>query len=337
MKTIAKTFPALALLVAGLLYSNISVAQTAKEPTFGEQLYNTIMQQDMTLLMVSAMAIIVAILALVASVYVLSAVRLMLFEQQKANAIAEGKPVPVQQPWWQQLQKKATNAVPVEKENTIILDHNYDGIKELDNHLPPWWMALFYGSIAFGAIYLVVYHLVDAAPLPAEEYAMEMRSAEQALEQRQRLLANSIDENNIELVTDEAVLASGKQIFDEKCAVCHANDGGGNIGPNLTDDYWLHGGTVKDVFSTVKYGVPAKGMISWKSQLPPPAMRDVSCYIMTLVGTTPAKPKEPQGNLYVANTGAAQPDGVAADSTSQQVQTAEQDQPAPAADDEVAM
>jgi cytochrome c oxidase cbb3-type subunit III len=116
---------------------------------------------------------------------------------------------------------------------------------------------------------------------------------------------NSIDESNVEFSDAPQVLANGKAIYDRECVACHAPEGQGLIGPNFTDNYWIHGGSINDVFKTVKYGVPQKGMISWQSKLSPADMRDVSSYILTFVGTTPKNPplpKAPEGQLYTPET-----------------------------------
>ena len=126
--------------------------------------------------------------------------------------------------------------------------------------------------------------------------------------------ANLVDETNVTLLTEESRVLSGKAIFTKNCAVCHAPDGGGGVGPNLTDTYWLHGGSISDVFSTIKYGVPAKGMIPWKDQLKASEMQEVASFILSLQGTTPANPKEPQGEEY-APTPVSDDAGVRADST----------------------
>ena len=110
--------------------------------------------------------------------------------------------------------------------------------------------------------------------------------------------ADQVDENTVVMLEDENELALGASIFINKCAVCHGNEGQGGVGPNMTDNYFIHGGTINDVFKTIKYGVPEKGMISWKSQLRSSDMQRVASYILTLVGTTPANPKAPEGELY---------------------------------------
>jgi len=179
-----------------------------------------------------------------------------------------------------------------------VMDHDYDGIKELNNHLPPWWKALFYLTMIWGITYLGVYHVFKWLPLSGEEFEMELADTEGA---KNTLLSDKgagMDENNVEVVEDDGSLALGAEIFKMHCVVCHAEDGGGGIGPNLTDAYWLHGGSVKNLFRVIKYGVPSKGMISWQNQLSPSDIQYVASYILSLNGTIPANPKEPQGELY---------------------------------------
>lgn len=199
--------------------------------------------------------------------------------------------------WVDGLLHTLTDATPLEKEDEVATDHEYDGIRELDNNLPPWWLAGFYISIAFAVIYLMRFHVLGTAPLSADELKMELAEAEVAKAEYLKTAANLVDESNVEALLDESRLLAGADIFGKNCAVCHAADGGGGVGPNLTDAYWIHGNDIKDVFKTVKYGVPAKGMIPWQDQLSASEMQEVASYILTLQGTTPADPKEPQGEL----------------------------------------
>jgi cytochrome c oxidase cbb3-type subunit 3 len=204
-----------------------------------------------------------------------------------------------------------TDAVPVEREHEVMMDHEYDGIRELDNNLPPWWVWMFYVTIVFSFVYLVYYHVLPYGMSQEEQYVAEVQQAEEAKAAYLAAAKNLVDENNVEYLADASDLNAGKAIFVEKCQQCHAADGGGGVGPNLTDPYWLHGGSMSDIFKTVKYGVPSKGMIAWESQLRPVEMAQVSSYIKSLEGTTPAAPKEPQGELWSAPTDEAAP----ADST----------------------
>lgn len=206
--------------------------------------------------------------------------------------------------FFSKLMKKIQDAKPIENESEIELDHNYDGIHELDNNLPPWWLWGFYISIVFAIVYLVRFHVMQTAPLSVGEYEQEMAAAEVAKAEYLKNAANLVDETSVVMLDNEGLIKEGATIFSKNCAVCHAADGGGGVGPNLTDKYWLHGGDIKAVFSTIKYGVPAKGMIPWKDQLNPADMQKVASYILTLQGTTPANPKEAQGDLYQATPAA---------------------------------
>jgi cytochrome c oxidase cbb3-type subunit 3 len=196
--------------------------------------------------------------------------------------------------FWQKIQ----DIRPIEEEADIELDHNYDGIRELDNNLPPWWLWGFYISIAIAVIYMVRYHVIQTAPLSIEEYTISMNEAEKAKAEYLKNAANLVDESTVVMLTDASLLSEGGKIYKTNCAVCHAPDGGGTVGPNLTDPYWLHGGSIKDIFSTIKYGVPAKGMIPWKDQMGAADMQKVASFVLSLQGTTPANPKEAQGDLY---------------------------------------
>lgn len=194
--------------------------------------------------------------------------------------------------WW----KGLTDAVPLDKEDTVMMNHNYDGIRELDNHLPPWWTALFIITIIFGVFYIGIYHFWNASPLQEEEYNIEMATAQKQVEEFQAKNAAKIDENSVKLlVSDTKVVGKGKEIFTGKCAACHGNAGEGGVGPNLTDEYWIHGGTINDVFKTIKNGVPDKGMIAWKATLKPDEIQSVANFILSIQGTNPANAKAPQG------------------------------------------
>lgn len=217
------------------------------------------------------------------------------------------------QPWWLRQYKKWTNVVPVEKEKDIMLEHPHDGIYELDNSLPPWWVALFYITIAFAIVYVGYYHVWSAGPLQAEQYKMEVEEAEEAVKAYLAKQADFVDETNVTVLDDAQELALGESIFKASCAACHGQLGEGGVGPNMTDEYWIHGGGIQDLFKTIKYGVPEKGMISWKEQLRPGDMQRVASYILTLQGTNPPNQKEPQGELYTA--GAATADSTATGTT----------------------
>lgn len=188
---------------------------------------------------------------------------------------------------------------PIERESDIQLDHDYDGIHELDNKLPPWWLYLFYFTIAWAIGYMYIYQFSDIGDSQAEEYAAAMAVAKEQKMDYLFKMANSVNENNVTQLMDEASLAEGQALFIRTCAACHGASGEGGVGPNMTDHYYIHGGSISEIFSTIKYGVPEKGMISWASQINPSAMQKVASYIMTLPATDPPNQKKAEGTLYV--------------------------------------
>jgi len=184
---------------------------------------------------------------------------------------------------------------PLEKEDEITIDHEYDGIKELDNPIPLWFNALFYSSIVFAVVYLLVYHVFGWGMTQNEEYIAAMQEGEK---QRMEFLEKSgsnIDESSVTVDLSPEFVAAGQEIFLQNCGMCHGNQGEGLIGPNLTDEYWLHGGEIGDIFRTIKYGVPEKGMVPWESNLTPVQIAQVANYILSLEGTNPSNPKAHEG------------------------------------------
>ena len=192
-------------------------------------------------------------------------------------------------------------SVAIEKEQDILLDHNYDGIRELNNNLPPWWKYSFYLSIFFAIGYFSYYH-VFGGPSSHDEYDAAVRKAKEQQEEYARLNVGKVDENTVTMA-DAVGIREGKTIFTANCAACHGQKGEGIVGPNLTDDYWLHGGSLSDIFKSVKNGWPAKGMISWQATLSPVQIKNVISYIKTLHGTNPPNAKAPQGDLYTPSDG----------------------------------
>ncbi|GGH31904.1 c-type cytochrome [Sphingobacterium alkalisoli] len=182
---------------------------------------------------------------------------------------------------------------PLEEEKDIEIDHEYDGIKELDNPVPIWFNALFYSTVCFGVVYLLIYQVFGWGLSQEQEYNYEMSIAEKQKLEYLAQAANLIDENTVSVDLSQA--AAGKSIFMANCAACHGNSGEGTIGPNLTDRNWLHGGEIKDIFKTVKYGVPEKGMVPWEQTLSPGQIAEVSNYILTLRDSKPTNPKAPEG------------------------------------------
>lgn len=214
--------------------------------------------------------------------------------------------------WADKLMAKLTRQVSVEREQDILMHHEYDGIRELDNVLPPWWVWLFYGSIIWSVVYLFGVHVADFIPDQRTEYVTEMTEAKADVAAYMATMKSVVDENTVTLSTEPADLASGAAIFNQYCTPCHGADAAGSetsVGPNLTDSYWLHGGGVKNVFATIKNGVPEKGMISWKAQLKPVEIAAVASYILSLQGTGPATQKAPQGDVWSDATAPADTTG----------------------------
>jgi len=201
--------------------------------------------------------------------------------------------------WWSSLDKKVfTRAVPVEKEADVLLDHDYDGIRELDNSLPPWWKYGFYITVGVAFIYLLNFHVLGNGLNPTQEYNAEVEKAKIAKEAYEATNKDKIDENHVPLANAEGIKA-GKALFEANCVACHLKDGGGNVGPNLTDDYWLHKGSINDVYHTIKYGYADKGMQAWGGSFSEKEISYLASYIKSLRGTKPAVAKAQQGEFYV--------------------------------------
>ncbi|MEQ1746294.1 MAG: cbb3-type cytochrome c oxidase N-terminal domain-containing protein [Saprospiraceae bacterium] len=207
--------------------------------------------------------------------------------------------MPAEDGFWTRLRKKYwEDAVPIEREAEIMSDHAYDGIRELDNRLPPWWVNLFLITIVWAVGYMWYYHWGGGGPLSGEEYQMEVETAKKEIAVALAGQSAAIDESNVTRLTDAEAVGEGALIFKNVCAACHGQNGEGTVGPNFTDEYWIHGGGIQDLFKVIKYGVPEKGMISWQAQLKPADMQKVASYILTLQGTNPPNPKAPQGVLW---------------------------------------
>lgn len=201
--------------------------------------------------------------------------------------------------WYKNLMEKLTKTEPLANEDQLLLEHDYDGIKELDNNLPPWWVYLFYASILFGVVYMVRYEVLGADNQEME-LKKEVAEAKIDIAEYMKTAPDMMDEKTVTLLTDPADLAAGKEIFNTNCAACHRADGGGQIGPNLTDEQWILGGGIKNVFHTlVNGGRDGKGMISWKGTLKPKEMQKVASYILSLKGSNPPAAKAPEGEVWV--------------------------------------
>jgi len=220
-----------------------------------------------------------------------------LMTEERRLAYEEKKRLRKEHRWSRKFMRYLTGKQDLPEAHLVIEDHNYDGIRELNNPLPPWWLYLFYITIIFGVVY-VAYYDVFGGPDQEENYQNEVALAEAEIEEYKKVAVDFVDAATVTQLTDEASLTSGAQLFSTHCAVCHLSDGGGSIGPNLTDAYWILGGDIKGVFQTISSGGrPGKGMIAWNTSLRPSEIQQLSSFVLTLQGTTPENPKAPEGDL----------------------------------------
>jgi cytochrome c oxidase cbb3-type subunit 3 len=223
----------------------------------------------------------------------------LLSDEEKARLAQEAELSLKDKGWYKNLMQRLTKTVPIEDEKQLLMDHDYDGIKELDNNLPPWWVYLFYACIVFAVVYLVRYEIMGA-PDQEAELKSEMAQAKVEVAEYMKTAPDLMDEKTVTLLTDPADLAAGKTIFETNCAACHRADAGGQIGPNLTDDQWILGGGIKNIFHTITNGGrDGKGMIAWKGTLKPKEIQAVASYIISLKGSNPKDPKAPEGDVWV--------------------------------------
>lgn len=282
-----------------LLIANLSFAQTTQTAPAAEpdmSLYYTIL--------------VILFFLLLNGIFI----PLMRTSEAEGIIAAEEKKITV----FQKLKDRLSGLQPIESEKDLLLEGDYDGIRELNNNVPPWFNLLFYGSIVIAIIYFLNYHVFKTGKLPFQEYSDEVYAAEI---QREELIRTGafINENTVVLLKDDESLKKGKQIFTINCVTCHGDGGQGTIGPNLTDEYWIHGGGIKNVFTTVKYGVPAKGMITWMNQFNPKMIQQVASYVITLQGTNPPGGKAPEGNKYeeiISDSAKTSADSIKTDSDS---------------------
>jgi len=299
----------LILFLLGLSVSLSGLAQGSSAPAASDDPMNKFY-------VVIGFIFVVSLLVLVALLYLLKVINILAENTAREKAEKLGKiyqPAPsLLEGFWNTI----NGFVPKEKEATLVMDHDYDGIKELDNHLPPWWKLLFYVTIVWSVIYLFAYHVFNTLPLSTAEYNNEVAYAN---EEMQKMKAANpgpkIDEATVEATADATMLANGKSTFLNTCSSCHRKDGGGDIGPNLTDEYWKHGGSIKNIFKVVTNGVPGTNMIAWSGVMSPEAIRNVASYVLTLQGTKPANPKKPEGDLFKPEVKSVKTDSTKAQSS----------------------
>lgn len=256
----------------------------------------------LALLIIAVAILISAILVLrVIKIYVQQSLHPTYFAsaEEKEKYELEQQKLEAEKPEKNTLWNRLLGLRPLSEEKDLVMEHEFDGIAELDNPTPAWFMVLFYGTILFAVGYMVNYHVIGWGKSQEQEYAAELQQAE---DDRIAMLqkpgaggAGKINEDNVEATTDEATLKAGAVLFKNVCTPCHGEHAEGGVGPNLTDEYWLHGGTVKNIFKTIKYGVPEKGMIAWEKQMNGKQIADIASYIISLKGSNPPGAKAPQG------------------------------------------
>lgn len=214
-------------------------------------------------------------------------------ELQQEKAAAKKKLFKGASSWWGRVNKFK----PIEEEHTLDVGHSYDGIRELDNPVPAWFSIAFIASILFGLAYLWRYEVAHSGLNQYEEYEAAVTKGNLQVAAYMKAKGDAVNENTVTML-DAAGIEAGKKIYMNNCTACHGNAGQGGVGPNLTDDYWLHGGSIGNVFHTIKFGVVEKGMMSWKDIFSAEQIAQIASYIKSIHGTSPAGAKAPQGELY---------------------------------------
>lgn len=248
--------------------------------------------------------IITALIILMAALSMLKAFRVIAQDMLNPTPITQSEPVlPKEYSEWNEEKKnrpgiwvKLLGLKPLSEEKDIMIEHQFDGISELDNPTPAWFMWLFYSTIAFAFVYMVYFHVLDYGLMQEEEYEIEMAAAKADREIFLASSSNNIDETSVKETLEQGTIEAGKSLYTANCIACHGDKGQGSVGPNLTDPYWIHGGKIGSIFKTIKYGIPEKGMISWEKTLSPKQISEVSNYIISLKGSNPPNGKAPQGN-----------------------------------------
>lgn len=239
----------------------------------------------------------------------------LLTEEQKKQ-LAEAQTVSfTESKWYQNIVTKLTRSKEIEREEDIMLEHDYDGIKELDNVLPPWWVYLFYGTIIFALVYLVRFHVMNEYD-QEQEFKNEVALAELEKSKMPKDAAEEVSYETVVVLTDATSLAKGKEIFTNACAACHKADGGGLVGPNLTDKHWINGGGIKNVFKLISEGSKNNpSMVAWKANLSSKDIQSVASYVLSLQGSNPPGGKPAEGEIWVETAEAAPAAAASVDST----------------------
>ena len=223
----------------------------------------------------------------------------LLTDEQKKQ-LEDAQTVPfAESAFYKGIMKKLTRSHEIEQEADVMLDHDYDGIRELDNVLPPWWVYLFYATIIFALVYLVRFEVVGDYT-QAQEFDKEVADANAEIAKNAATSPDDMNVDKVTLLTDAESLAKGKAIFTNTCAACHKADGGGQIGPNLTDEFWINGGGIKNVFKLISEGSKNNPtMVAWKNNIKPSDIQKIASYVLSLQGTKPAGAKPAEGEKWV--------------------------------------
>jgi cytochrome c oxidase cbb3-type subunit III len=294
------------------ILSLILLLSVASIPSFAQDVAaetkNSFSNWDVYLFITIILLLFVVVLVLVRSLFILMGIKRA--EKEYKEGVTERV---------QTFFQRFNETVPIEEEDSLDLAHKYDGIRELDNKVPSWWTWTFAACILFSVVYLYQMFVTKSIPDQITELAT---ANEIAAEEKLAYLkkgANNVDENTVVMLGADEI-AEGATLFAKNCVACHGDKGQGNaVGPNLTDAYWIHKGGIKEIFYSIKYGWPEKGMKSWKEDFSPGQIAQISSYVKSLVGSNPPGAKEAQGDLYqdelAASTTVADSTTTAADST----------------------
>ena len=287
------------ILIISLLTSASAIAQTEVTNTVASSGVDFISDTMVLVLLIGTLILLLVSLAMLKAAKT--------FEYIYKNPIVVQQPVKqklVDYEVWAAIQKekpsiwtKLLGLRPLSEEKDIAMEHKFDDIVELDNPTPGWFMLMFYGTIVFAVAYMLYYHVLSYGPLQDEEYAIEMETAKVEKLKYLASSAGNIDENSVKITSESGVISAGQAIYNANCVACHGDKGQGVVGPNLTDEFWVHGGKISSVFKTIKYGIPEKGMISWEKTLSPKQISEVSNFVLSLKGSKPANAKAAQGEV----------------------------------------
>lgn len=282
------------ILVLSMLSTSMS-AQTTDKPAVA----NSFINLDIYIFSTIILLLFVVVLTLVKTLFVLMGIK----KAEQLNA--DGKKARVIT-WFQTFNE----TVPIEEEEDLDMSHDYDGIRELDNKVPSWWTWAFFLSVLFAIIYL--YRMFGSGTLPNQYVELSQANETASVEKAAYLKkgANNVDENTVIMMSGSDI-TEGSSLYAKNCVACHGANGQGGVGPNLTDDYWIHKGGIKDIFYTIKYGWAEKGMKSWQVDFSPMQMAQLASFVKSLHGTNPAAAKEKQGDLYTEGNDTAPSDSTA--------------------------